>query len=106
MQCAVRSVRGSRLFGDVSLCAVRSASYSGRFGDVLWCAVRSVSGSGRFGDVSRCAVRSVSGSGRFGDVLSVTFVPVVVPEISQNRSAFILRLKQYKAEQILGMLDP
>jgi len=48
----------------------------------------------------------VSGSGRFGDVLSVTFVPVVVPEISQNRSAFILRLKQYKAEQILGMLDP
>jgi hypothetical protein len=66
---------------------------SGRFGDAMLCAVRSVSDSGRFGDALWCALRSVSGSGSFGDVLSVSLVPVVVPGISQNRSAFILRLK-------------
>jgi len=73
-------------------CAVRSVSGSGRVGDVFRC-VYSVTSSTRFGDVLRCAVRSVSGSGSFGDVLPVSFVPVVVPAISQNRSAFILRLK-------------
>jgi hypothetical protein len=82
------------------------------FWDVLRCAVRSASG---FGDVLRCAVRSVKSfptfrrrvavCRSFGEWLrtfrrrcGVPFVPVVVPDISQNRGVFILRLKYYKAE--------